>query len=358
MMRLCVDCRFSSLPVGIGRYTRGLIPELVRAAPDIACTLIVRDTSEPWLASLPDNARLVVSSAPHYSVAEHFAITGIIRRERCDVFFSPHFTVPIRCPVPFVCTVHDLILHQFPNAASPLKRFAYRRVIGHAVTKAHAIVTVSGFVRDEIRREYGDSASGICVTAYPGIDSVFSRRGNEEVDAALKRLGVARPYFLYVGATKEHKRVPLLIEAFARMRRDDVSLVIATGGREAEQLAAPRNVKIVTHADDATLAALYSGAASFVSASIYEGFGLPFIEAMACGCPVIGVNRSSIPEVTGGLGMLTEPSVEALTAALMRRLESPVSPQERDAMVAHSATFRWDLMPTTIVPLLRSAIEK
>lgn len=323
MKTIAVDCRFASTNGGLGRYTRELVRALAARAADLRYVLLVRDPEEPWI---PQDLSVTVTQAAidHYSLAEQMQMPAILRSTGADLLFSPHFNVPLRCPIPFVATVHDLILHRYPNHASFFKRIAYRVVMKHAVMQSRSIICVSRFVESEIASIYGSNVQKKIRTIGEGVDAVYRPASEEEQRAAREKYSLRRPFFLYVGNAKQHKNVALLMDAFQQSHRNDADLVLVTGGKEFLQLPfAGPSIKFLSHVSDIDLASLFSAAESFVTASLYEGFCLPIAEALACGCPVIACNGSAITELAAGRALLLEPSVDVFAEAFRHPPERP-----------------------------------
>lgn len=329
MLHVGIDCRFGGTISGLGSYTRALVTHMVRRKDPIRYTLFVRSADEEWTRSLigsPAACRLQPVACPHYSFSEQMLFPLIMRRASIDLLFALHFNVPFACPVPFVATIHDLILHRYPNNASFGKRIAYRAVMRHTVARAHSLIAVSRFVLREVEETYGKRAARKTVVISEGVDARFFRRSAREREGVLQKYGIRRSFFLYVGNAKEHKNVPLLLTAFRELRSPEKILVLVTAGREAGWLEGGEGVLCLSGVSDDELPALYSAADAFVTASLYEGFCLPIAEARACGCPVIALKRGVMPEVIGKDGVLTEATAEALTRALR---SSPPSAGER-----------------------------
>lgn len=316
MKTIVIDCRFAHLPTGIGRYTREIVPGLVQHVSSAPIALIVSEEGIAWAKGLPGELQLLTARSSHYSFAEQREIPSLLRKCNASLFFCPHFNVPFFCRVPFVATIHDLILHRYPNQASAGKHLAYRILMSRTVRNAKRLIAVSNFTASELRSTYGKGCAARIRVIREGVSPVFHVRSQSEQDAVLSRLGISRPFFLYVGNAKEHKNLPLLLEAFRRIADLKCTLVLVTGGKEAGMLEIPSGVKIVPFTDDDTLASLYSGATAFVSPSLYEGFGLPLAEAAACGCPVIAVNATATVEVAPQDSVLLPPDPDAFVAAM------------------------------------------
>lgn len=315
-MRIVIDCRFSGVAAGLGSYTRAIASRLALMATSECYTLIVRNPNEPWLNALADVCTILPADIAHYSLAEQTRLPSIIRGAGADLLFSPHFNVPLRCPVPFVVTVHDLILHRYPNRSNLLKRAAYRALIDRAIHRARAVIAISDFVREEIVSTYGPMAAAKTSVVLQGVDERFKPAPRDDIDRVRAAYRLDRPYLLYVGNAKQHKNVPLLLEAYRRSGLEAVDFVLVTGGPEARSLEhLPRGARLLAGVPDADLPALYSGAHAFATASLYEGFCLPVAEALACGTPVIATNRAAIPQAAAGRALLLEPDADAYAAA-------------------------------------------
>ncbi|UPA22050.1 glycosyltransferase family 4 protein [Candidatus Peribacteria bacterium] len=316
MKIIAIDCRFAATLSGIGRYTRELVTCLVEEDGDVHYVLFVRSPDEEWIPRSA-HVQIVTADFPHYSLKEQTTLPSLLRKVHADLFFSPHFNIPFFCPVPFVVTIHDLILHRFPNDASRLKILLYKILISRAVRKATRILTVSDFTKTEIREMYGKRIAKKSHVVCEGVSSLYRPASETEQQRVRSVYGLDRPYLLYVGNAKEHKNVPLLLKAFSRVQQADRDLVLMTGGKEYEKLLPlPPHVRQLANVPDADMPALYSAADALVTASLYEGFCLPVAEALACGTPVIAASRSVLPEITAGHAMLIEPTVDAFADAM------------------------------------------
>lgn len=320
-----IDVRFAGTHSGLGRYTRELTKKLVSRGDPLKYVLFVRSKNEEWLKGLPKDVTIFPAPFAHYSVDEQLHFPKLLRVSGIDLLLSPHFNVPLRSPVPFVVTIHDLILHRYPNQASLPRRLAYRFLMNRVMAKAERIITVSHFVADEIAATYGKKMSDRVEVVYEGVDDVYKPVLEAKAREALRACGVERPYLLYVGNAKQHKNVQTLLDAFARLKRSDLSLVLVTGGPESASLQLPPRAKLLHDVAEHHLPALYTMADCFVTASLYEGYGLPVVEALACGCPVIAADRGALNEIAKGRAFFANPTVESFTEA-MNRLPSRKPP--------------------------------
>lgn len=349
MKRIGIDCRFAGTRSGLGRYTREIVRHLLKRRDPVGYVLFVRSDEEEWLAALRTigNWQLAIGNFPHYSITEQVFFPAVIKRSKIDLLFSPHFNVPLLCPVPFIVTIHDLILHRYPNQASFFKYLAYRAVMGYAIRNARRIIAVSDFTAGEIVSVYGSHLREKIAAVREGIAPHFFPRDSIEQKTIREKYLLESPFFLYVGNAKEHKNMQVLIDAFASLDDSSTELILVTHGKEVERLTHGDGVRIIPTVSDSDLPALYSAARAFVTASLYEGFCLPVAEAEACGCPVIATRRGSIPEVAGSDALLIEPTIEAFT----RAMEHPP--------VAHTSVhhWSWEEAAEKTAMILREAID-
>jgi glycosyltransferase involved in cell wall biosynthesis len=309
-VRVGIDCRKIG-DFGIGTYIRGLLE---------AMTGIDYVAFGPRDIALPAGVEHVIVDAPNYSIRELFTVG---RAPKIDLFHAPHYVVPF-VKVPFVVTIHDLIHLRHRN---PLARVYARTMIGRAVRKSRRVITVSNAVRDEIAAEFGH-AEKIAVT-YNGVDSVF----NSAVAAAAGR------YFLFVGNDKPHKNVDRLVAAFARV--PEMQLVLAGG--TFDRLRDRDRIVVEGFVSSEELASLYRGAIALVLPSLEEGFGLPALEAMACGTAVITSNAPALVEITNDAALHVDAnSIDAIADAMTLVMRDP---KLRATMIARglerAKTFTW-----------------
>ncbi|QDV71804.1 Glycogen synthase [Rosistilla carotiformis] len=270
-------------------------------------------------------------------------------------FFSPGFNVPLTSPMlakrSFVFTIHDLIYVNHPAEASLAKRLYCQHVIRPAARRAYKVLTVSEFSKREIVDWARIDPSQIEVV-YNGVGSAFTHAGPKH--------DLHRPYLLYVGNQRPHKNVGGLLHAFAQIcGTRDVDLAI-TGQATAEtvatmeKLAIAGRVHFLGKLSDDQLAAAYRGAQATVLASEYEGFGLPVIESMACGTPVVCSNVTSLPEVAGDAAVLVETHPDSIAAGIRRVLEDPTLQQTLIAAgLNRAADFSWEATAAKVLQVLQ-----
>ncbi len=328
-MTIGIDCRFASTQSGLGRYTREIVTHLLKRSDPVQYALFVNDSDHAWLPKTSlTHYSLLTTHSKHYSLSEQIKFPLAIKRSRIDLLFSPHFNVPFLCPVPFVATIHDLILHRYPNQASPMKQRAYRLLMNRTVKKSRALIAVSAFTKDEIVREYGSKYAKKITVIHEAASGEFIRKSAAACAPILKKYSLGKPFFIYVGNAKEHKNVQMLVDAYRSLESTETELVLVTGGKEVDSLKLCDGIRVLRDVPSADLSCLYYFAAAFVTPSLYEGFGLPVVEAQASGCPVIVTDCGSLPEIAPSGSHIVEPTVEALSEAL----REPPQPSEIGTM--------------------------
>jgi glycosyltransferase involved in cell wall biosynthesis len=307
-------------------------------------------------AQLGPNFRSVLEPSPNYSIREQVHVPWVLRRERPDVYHAPHYVLPAGVRCPSVVTIHDCIHLMFPQYLPNRLAYAYARAqMWAAVRRSDCILTVSEASKRDILHLFNVPPEKI-VVVYNAIDSHFAVIPSEEAVARVReRYQLDHQFVLYVGNIKPHKNLVRLIEAFDELRRsgfDHLKLLII--GDEISKLPSLRravhhyklhkHVRFLGYLSDDQLAILYRLASVFVFPSLYEGFGLPPLEAMASGTPVVTSNVSSLPEVVGDAAVLVNPyDVDAIVEGLRRVLTDPVLAAEmRRKGIERAREFSWE----------------
>jgi glycosyltransferase involved in cell wall biosynthesis len=317
-VRIAIDAR-KLLDFGIGTYIRNLLTHLARIDQDTEYVLLCREADSGIARELGENFRTVAAPSANYSVSEQFRIPVSLRREHIDLFHAPHYVLPPLTHCRSVVTIHDCIHLLFPQyLPNRLARLYARTAMWTAARRSDRILTGSEASKNDILRCLKVPAEKVTVI-YHAIDDRLSHDPSAEQMALVReRYQLKDPFVLYVGNIKPHKNVERLIDAFSRLRRqgfEDLKLLIIGDEiskhpslrREVHRLKLHKHVRFLGFVPVATLAALYRMASVFVFPSLYEGFGLPPLEAMACGTPVVTSNVSSLPEVVGDAAFLIDP---------------------------------------------------
>jgi glycosyltransferase involved in cell wall biosynthesis len=312
---------------GIGTYIRGLVHALATVDHHNEYTLVTGAQEERALQDLPENFRTAIYPRTDLEALDNIAFPMFLRGLRPDLVHIPLNRVPLGMVRPYVVTVHDMSSLLFEDEGSDLRmryrRYRYRR----GLTRASAVIAVSETTKRDIQNLMGIAPSHIH-RVYNAPDPGFFSRDNgfdeQEKHRILERYQIQYPYLLYAGNVRPHKNVPRLVEAFAVVRDQlskhpiyqDLRLIII--GDTISQYPALRQAVIKSRVENVvrflgfvpfeTLRYFYEAATAFVFVSRYEGFGLPPLEAMACGTPVVASNVSSLPEVLGDAAVQVNPA--------------------------------------------------
>ncbi len=356
-MKIAIDAR-KWRDYGIGTYVRNLVRHLARLDHETTYFLFCDASDEATLRDLASNFVPVVDDSAAYRLSEHVSIPLKLRRLGADLLHSPHYVRPIFCPSAAVVTVHDCIHLLFPQYLPNRMAYSYARfMLGQAVRKSALVFTVSEASRADILRFYPDAEPERIQVVPNAIDpAILEPPSESESEHVKERYQIRGRFVLYAGNIKPHKNLDRLIAAFGRLKQrpghDDVKLLIigedvARYGslrRSMENAGVRHDVRFFGFVPERTLAALYRLASVFAFPSLYEGFGLPPLEAMACGTPVVTSRLSSLPEVVGDAALLVDPyDVESIADALARVLGDAALAQDlaRRGRV-RAAGFSWE----------------
>jgi glycosyltransferase involved in cell wall biosynthesis len=363
--------------LGIGRYISGLLPQLAQLLGDRLTVIANRQDAAIVRAVMGGSAHLMTVNAPPYRLAEQSMLPLTLLRADLSLVHFPHYNLPLITPGHFVVTVHDLFPFQFPEIHSgPLPRRVNQMLMRNAVRRAGRIITPSKATALAVTQSFPHSADRV-VSIPEAADDRFTSPRNPEAEAAWQmRLGIRPPYVFYLGQWKAYKNLPLLLEAFGRVQRTHPSSQLVIAGDdprhpEVRQLAAELpegSVVLPGRLPESAVPDLYRGAAMVVLPSRAEGFGLPVIEAMACGVPVICSDLPVLREIADGVAIFCDPNdPAAFAAAMASMLDAPSNGSRRQLGVERAGTFTWERAARQTVevyelalgvPLISAALEE
>jgi len=354
-VRVAIDAR-KLHDFGIGTYIRNLLRQLARLDRRTEYILICGERDRDLGISLGDNFRVEIDTSKPYSIWEQVTVPWALVRTRAGIFHEPHYVLPPLTHCRSVVTIHDCIHLRFPQYLQKPGALAYARAqMGAAARRSNRILTVSEASKRDILEYFKVPPEKVTVI-YNGIDERFATApAEDQIRAVEERYQLQGEFALYVGNVKPHKNVERLLDAFHLVRQSgltDLKLIVI--GDDISKYAALRRavhrynlhkyVRFLGFLPDETLAVVYRLASVFVFPSLYEGFGLPPLEAMACGTPVVTSNVSSLPEVTGDAALLVNPySAEEIADAMRRVLTNPVLRADLSARaLARAREFSWE----------------
>ncbi len=316
---------------GIGTYVRNLVRELAEIDRENTYCVITGPDGRDALKGLPENFRVTIQRSPVYSVREQFALSWHLLRLKVDLYHATHYVLPLIVPCRSVVTIHDIIHLIYPEFLPNRLAFIYaERMIRRSLQRGDRVISVSHNTRSDLMSYFQVDGEKIDVV-YNGIEDVFRRTlPSEDLERWMRNLGLERPYLLFVGNPKPHKNLDNVVKAYAQALQlhDFPHRLVCVGDRDgvefkirqrAEQLGIGERVLLLGHVAQEALPAIYQGAAAFLYPTLYEGFGLPVVEAMASRVPVITSNTSALKEIAAGYAELVNPlDVDGIARAIQR----------------------------------------
>jgi glycosyltransferase involved in cell wall biosynthesis len=352
--------------LGIGRYISGLLPELAQLLGRRLTVLANRPDAAIVRALIGGEPELLTVNAQPYRLAEQSLLPLSLRRADLDLIHFPHYNLPLIKPVHFVVTVHDLFPFQFPEIHSgPLPRAVNQMLMRNAVRRAKRIITPSAATALAVKQNFPASADRV-LSIPEAADDRFQATRNPEGEAAWQmRLRIRPPYVFYLGQWKAYKNLPMLVEAFKLVHATHLNAQLVIAGDdprhpEVRQLAAALpegSVVLPGRLPESAVPDLYRGAAVVVLPSKAEGFGLPVIEAMACGVPVICSDLPVLRELADGVATFCDPNDPAAFArAIAQILGAPSTTRARQLGIERAQRFTWERSARQTVEAYESAL--
>lgn len=364
-MRVGFDARMIAWK-GVGTYSRSLLKRLA-AVPDIDLVAFCNDDSRKRIPG-GEKIEQVRLNEDVFSPRGLNRIGQKVNKAECDLFHTPYVVAPGNLTCPLLVTAHDIIPLLFPQSIPSFRqRRTYKSLLADAVNHADHIITVSTVSQSYLLAHFNLPISKVSVIL-DGVGREFSPRNEDEVEGVVGKYGISRPHILWLGEFLAHKNVTTLVTAYAGLSsklRARHSLVLAgekSGDwlavrKEAADRGVDNRVSFPGFISSADLPALYCAADVFCFPSLYEGFGLPPLESMACGTPVICSNSSSLPEVIGDGGLLVVPRAAALGAAISEVLSNDsLRERLRRRGRERAAMFSWDTAAAKTVELYRELV--
>jgi alpha-1,3-rhamnosyl/mannosyltransferase len=369
--RVLIDCRVVSRRLdGLGRYTVGLTRALLREPDGIELWLLVpveMAADHPLRTLLAETeAASIASGIGFMSPWSHALVPPVVHRARPDLYHYPHFNLPLGVRTPSVITIHDLTPITQPayfRTGGPFKRWYFRTAARQSLAHSAAAIVPSHATADDVRRELRPRRAPVVIEE--GVDDPLALPPEPEAVAAF-RAGhhLERPYFLYVGVDRPHKNLDRVVDAFASIADETPhDLVVVGHGHEALAARAAAadiaaRVRRLGYLPDAEVRAAYAGCDAFVLCSLAEGFGLPVIEAMRSGAPVITSDSGAMAEVAGDAALLVDPRSVAAIAGALRTIGA--RPELRDDLRRRgrqrAAGFTWQEAARKTLALYRTVL--
>jgi glycosyltransferase involved in cell wall biosynthesis len=363
-VRVALDAR-KLFDGGIGSYIRGLLGALAAGSRGDEWTALV-DPADVGRVRWPGAVRERPVRAGKYGLAEHFAVPAEARRAHAELLHAPHYTLPLGWAGPSVVTIHDLIHIRFARFHGPGAALYARVMAGLAARRARGVIVDSESTRTDVIELLATPEAKVRVIPL-GVSTGIRRVDAESAARFNAERALPAGHVLYVGARKRHKNLELLLHAWATMPAAERPPLVLSGpawtAREplavlAGTLGVANSIRFAGELrDERELSCLYSGAALLVQPSLAEGFGLPPLEAMACGTPVVSTTGGSLGEVLGDAALTVAPGdVVAFAGALARALDDePLREWLRAQGLARAATFTWTRTADATILAYRAA---
>jgi len=372
-VRIGIDGRYITdhFP-GIGRYTYNLVTRLPELAPETDFVLL----HNPRLPNTrydveklarQDNLRLLSVDIPTRSLQEQYQLRSLAKTLSLDLFHSPYYVMPYWVHCPSVVTMYDLIPMIYPQyLPHRWSAWIFRATASLAMRRANQIIAISESTKRDLVRFFGIPEDRIGVT-HLAADEKFRPLGSEQLEKIIGTYGLPGRYILYLGINKPHKNLAFLLRVFRELRTG-AKLVLA--GKEDPRYLQPREetrrlglggrVVFLGDVPEKDLPMIYNGAEVFVFPSLYEGFGLPVLEAMACGTPVVCSSSSSLPEIVGDAAVILDPQdTGAWVAALTEVLENEQLREDRKAKgLAQAKKFSWNKTARETLDVYQSVLSR
>ena len=370
-MRIAIDAR-KLHDFGVGTYVRNLVHWLARLDSETEFIMLCRQDDCEQIEGLGPNFRPVPVRSGNYSVAEQLTVPLSLIRSRVDLFHAPHYVLPALTPCRSIVTIHDCIHLMFPQYLPGRLAHSYAQIaFWLAANRSAHILTVSEASKRDILRFFSIPADKVDVI-YNAIDERFNQTPIEaDMQRVRDRYQLHDRFLLYSGNVKPHKNLERLIDAFNRLRQSDFGNIklLITGGeisrygtlrRAVHRYNLHHHVRFLGFLSVETLAILYRLADAFVFPSLYEGFGLPPLEAMASGTPVLTSNISSLPEVVGDAALLIDPYDPASIAEGLKLVLSDRALREKlvDRGRKRAAAFSWEASVKRILATYRKVASQ
>jgi glycosyltransferase involved in cell wall biosynthesis len=335
-MRIGIDARFfGSIGKGLGRYTQKLIENLERVDSENQYFVFLRRANWGEYQPTSGNFTKVLADIPWYSLQEQIRMPKLLEKCGIDLMHFPHFNIPVSYKGRFIVTIHDLILFRYPTRRAStlsaptyfLKKKAYHRVINRAIRHSEKIIAVSDHTKKDVLKHFKINPEKISVT-YEGVDTNEVPLSHS-AESILGKYGIIKPYILYVGNAYPHKNLERLVLAFKEIARRHSGLSLVLAGREdyfykrLKKFAIENGTEKIVfpdHIEDDHLPTVYREAKLYVFPSLYEGFGLPPLEAMARNVPVASSNASCLPEILGNAAYYFDPRGTSETAEAIEKV--------------------------------------
>jgi glycosyltransferase involved in cell wall biosynthesis len=367
---------------GIGRYVTNLVTALAgEIAADEALQVLIppreaqlRSQEQPWSDTLPERAKVqyLVSTASTFRLDQQWSLPRLIQQARqkqhgSALYHSPYYLMPYRTGLPNIVTLHDLIALLLPETVSLQARLLFRVTAFAALRASTHVIIGTESARQELLAHFSIDPSRVTTVPHAAA-ARFQPQPESAIQAVRASYQLPDEFLFYCGINKPHKNLVRLIDAYAALERTTPPLIIAgawddrypESKQRAAELGLTEHVRFLGRVNDQDLPALYGAATLFVFPSLYEGFGLPVIEAMACGTPVACSDATGLRDVAGDAALLFDPKDTGSIVAVLRRAVENRSllGELRTRSLAQAKRFSWSSTAQQTLAVYRHVLNQ
>lgn len=353
-MRIGIDARFYNLgSAGLARYTQELVNHLAQVRTEHTFVIFLKEEDHEAFGIEQPNIEVCTTAIGHYTLREQLKFATELNHARLDLVHFTNFNFPLRYGGPFIISINDLTLLQYSgrSRSSRYKTRPMRHIMQQGARRSVEVLTYSEHQKELIVKEFGIPPDKVRVI-YLAVDAQFTPMSEEAVSQFRDRKGLTDPFVMYTGQWREHKNLVRLIRAFADVRKQLACKLVLVGKVDKAFPVIPRTVEEAGLADDviftgfvadADLPRYYNAADVFAFPSLSEGFGLPPLEAMACGTAVAASSAPPMPEILGKASDYFDPYDEADIARCLKRLlgDPAVRAAKRQAGFDQAGSYSW-----------------
>ncbi len=375
-MKIVVNTRFLLKDglEGVGWVTYELLQRIVQNHPEDEFVFLFDRAYDPSFIFGPNVRPLVLFPQARHPFLWYwwfeFVVPKVLKKEKADVFFSLDGYTSLSTSFPTVMMIHDIAHQHFPEQVPLISKYYYHHFVPKFLNRVEQVLTVSNFTKQDIIRRYQIPENKIDVV-YNGCRKIFRPISLEEQQATKLEYSEGAPYFFYVGAVHPRKNIHRLIQAFDRFKKETgLPHKLLIGGRFAwktgvikstyEKATYREDIELLGYLKEEALYRLLAASACFVYLSVFEGFGLPVLEAFHAEVPVITANKSSLPEVAGDAALLVEPEdIDSIVAAMKKVIEEEGFGEDLVAKAKiQRRKFSWEESAKQVYKVLKEVAQK